>query len=319
MAAKPETYKRYSALVARFGKLSPACKTTCDKLERFTAALKDAVKQRDETSLQLQSKAVKVEYDRTSEVQKQVGAAIEELAEIEKDDDFVVSENKKLAVLSKELERLRDRLEDALASADYALADGSQRAETMRKERLAGHQGMVVARDAARKMRDYVLAAGKAIDLRLKAARDAAERRDPDGFSKELKAAESSLDTAKKTFDSFSKSHDDRCAVWAKEPWFPGPFELPVFEEARAAAFDAGNELKRVERESAKVAALKPKPIDFTKAAKLLGLDKEVSKVRKALEASPNVRGQLDNLSRMLGLKKSGGQLYDDLRKAQIL
>lgn len=319
MAGKPETQKRYTALVARFAKLAPLCKSTGDKLVKFSNALDEAGRKRDQTTAQLQTKAVTVEYGRIEDLQKQVDSAIKELELIEKDDDFVVAENKKLVVLSKALDRLSVDLRTHLSVADAALANARKAAETLRKDSQRGQQAMVSAREAAQKMRDYVLAAGKAIDLRLKVARDASQQRDREAFKKSFQAAESALAEVKRTFASFSKNHSDRCDVLSKE-WIPFIAELPVLDEARDAAGAAADEVKRIEREVAKVAPLSPPPVDFVKAAKVLGIDKDIQKVRKALDgAAEDVRDQLNDLARSCGMHKSGKQLYEDLRKARIL
>lgn len=313
------TPEQYRALVAQLARLVPADKSASSKLWKFIDALKEAGAQNDATSIQLELRTLAVETGKVRELLKQVDQARAALAEIEKDDEFVVAQHQKLVILAKQLDQLRKNQVLNLEYATRALADGKAAAEAASRSFQAATSALDTLDELATKAREAALARGKVVDLHLAAARKAADAREREPFKKALANAEAQGQTLRADAEAFLKAHGLRVAGFTKA-FGKEKLADPLARSAAQAAGVVEAERRRVEVALAKTAELAPPPIDPVKAARALGLDKEVARIRKALDsARGDIADQLNGLARDLGLPRSGKQLVDDLRKARVL
>lgn len=319
MPANPKTPEQYRALVARLAKLAPACKSTDAQLWKFIDALRAAMRERDATTIQLELRAVAVETNKVRDLLRQLDEALAALAEIEKDDEFVVAEHQKLVVLARELNRWRGDQSLNLDNATRALADGKAAAQEAARDFQAATRALATLDELATKFRDAALARGKVVDLHLAAARKAAAAHEREAFKKSIGQAQVQAQTLRGDARTFLKGHATRLADFAKD-FGKEKLADPLARSAVQAAAAVEAEAVRVELAVGKAADLAPPPIDPYKAAKALGIDKQVARVKKALDgARDDIADQLQALSRDLGLGRSGKQLVEDLRKARVL
>ena len=324
MAIKPETLTQFKKAVVEVDKIVKARKAIDPKFKNLSAKLVAAMQAKDGPMIGLYLKALAATVNEITAAMHHVDIAYGMLGEIEEDEDFVAARTADLEKLMKIVSEARTSFTKEFEAAKQLENKGekaqaaSEDAGELQIRQLARLDRMV---DEERKSIAALFHKAEALNDK---ASTAAEMHDARGLA-EAQRAYAALDVS-----GALDQHEfavNSVKVFGEQSAKNAALSAEVKDDIKDGVSDMQSKLagtnayvEQLQGLEKRIPGLKVEAIDITKAAKVLELDHQDAKIRKALDgpASGWERG-LEALSKELRMKKNGKQLLLDLKRAKVL